>query len=263
MEKRRKNRQYGYLAPGTDDVVMRALDHQQVSGYSVGIVYIPDVWYPMVPGNVVNAYTYDFPVRLRAVPGLNNDRLHGADPTVAGDIIAVARQMIEQEGIRALSGACGFFGHFQRQVADALDIPVALSSMVQVPWIRTVLRPNQKIGVLTADGPNLTEGLMKSCGIDDPSVLLIKDLRHAPEFSAIMDCRGEFDNGKLCQEAVGAALDLLKEDADLGAILLECSDLPPYSAAIQAATQLPVFDFITLIRWLHHATTQRPYSGWM
>ena len=242
---------------------MRALDHQQVSGYSVGIVYIEDVWYPLVPGNVVNACTYDFPVRLRAVPGLSNQRLFRGDPTVADDVIALGRQMIEQEGIRALSGACGFFGNFQRQVADALDIPVALSALVQVPWIRSLLRPGQKIGVLTANQSALSPNLMKNCGIDDPGVLLVRDLCHAPEFSVVIVNRGEFDNGKARQEVVAAALDLLKEDADVGAILLECSDMPPYAAAVQAATQLPVFDFITLIRWLHNATTQRPYSGWM
>jgi len=51
-------------------------------------------------------------------------------------------------------------------------------------------------------------------------------------------------------EVVGLAKELLKKDGDIGAILLECSDMPPYAAAIQAETQLPVFDFITLIRWL-------------
>jgi len=257
------NRQYGYLAPGADDVVVRMLDHQQMSGYSVGIIYIEDVWYPMVPGNVVNACTYDFPVRMRAVPNLDIDRLFRADPTVADDIIALGRHMIEREGIRALCSACGFFGNYHRQVADALDIPVALSSLVQVPWVRSLLRPRQKIGVLTADQSSISERMLKSCGIDDPGLLVVKDLRHAPEFSAILEYRGQFDNGKVRQEVVGAALELLKEDADLGAIVLECSDMPPYAAAVQAATQLPVFDFITLIRWLHHATTQRPYGGWV
>jgi hypothetical protein len=263
MDKRHKNRQYGYLAPGADDVVVRMLDHQQMSGYSVGIIYIEDVWYPMVPGNVVNACTYDFPVRMRAVPNLDIDRLFRADPTVADDIIALGRHMIEREGIRALCSACGFFGNYHRQVADALDIPVALSSLVQVPWVRSLLRPRQKIGVLTADQSSISERMLKSCGIDDPGLLVVKDLRHAPEFSAILEYRGQFDNGKVRQEVVGAALELLKEDADLGAIVLECSDMPPYAAAVQAATQLPVFDFITLIRWLHHATTQRPYGGWV
>ena len=50
---------------------------------------------------------------------------------------------------------------------------------------------------------------------------------------------------------------------DLAAILLECSDMPPYAAAVQEATQLPVFDFITLIRWLRSGVAQRPYSGWI
>ncbi|MGA2082778.1 MAG: aspartate/glutamate racemase family protein [Holophaga sp.] len=263
MDRRIRNRQYGHLAPGTDDVVVRMRDHQQVSGYSVGIIYIEDVWYPMVPGNVVNASTYDFPVLMKAVPNLDIDRLFRADPAIADDIIALGRHMIEREGIRALCSACGFFGNFHKPVAEALDIPVALSSLVQVPWVRSLLKPSQKIGVLTADASSLTPNLLRNCFIEDPELLVVKDLRHAPEFSAILEYRGEFHNGKVRNEVVGAALDLLKEDCDIGAIVLECSDMPPYAAAVQAATQLPVFDFITLIRWLHHATTQRPYSGWV
>ena len=65
------------------------------------------------------------------------------------------------------------------------------------------------------------------------------------------------------QEVVDAALSLFEDEGDIGAILLECSDMPPYAAAVQEATQLPVFDFITLIKWLHNATAQRPYSGWI
>lgn len=263
MDKRLKNRRFGHLGPENSDVVVHMRDHQQVSGYSVGILYIEDVWYPMVPGNVVNACTYDFPVRMKAVPDLDIDRLFRADPTIADDLIALGRHMIEREGIRALCSACGFFGHFHRQVAEALDIPVALSSLVQVPWVRSVIKPSQKIGVLTADASSLTDNLVRGCLIEDRGQLVVKDLRHAPEFSAILEYRGQFDNGKVREEVVAAALELLEEDADIGAILLECSDMPPYAAAVQAATQLPVFDFITLIKWLHGATTQKPYSGWI
>jgi Asp/Glu/hydantoin racemase len=263
MDRRLKDRAYGYLTPENSNVVVRMLDHQQVSGYSVGIIYIEDVWYPMLPGNAVNAYTYDFPVRMKAIPRLDINRLFSADPAIGEEIIAVGRAMVEKEGIRALCSACGFFGNFHKQVAQALDIPVALSSLVQIPWIRSIIKPSQKIGVLTADAASLSERLLANCGIDDPGSLVVKDLRHAPQFSAILEYRGQFDNGKVQAEVVGAALALLEEDADLGAIVLECSDLPPYAAAVQAATQLPVFDFITLIRWLHCATTQKPYCGWV
>jgi hypothetical protein len=263
MDKRIKNRVFGQLTPDNDGVVVRMRDHQQVSGYSVGIIYIEDVWYPMVPGNVVNAHTYDFPVRMKAIPNLGIDRLLRGDPTIAQDIIAVGRHMIEKEGIRALCSACGFFGNFHRQVAEELDIPVALSSLVQIPWVRTIIKPRQKIGVLTADASSLTDRLLESCFVPDRGMLVVKDLRHAPQFSAVLEYRGEFDNGKVRQEVVAAALGLLGQDCDIGAILLECSDMPPYAAAVQAATQLPVFDFITLIKWLHGATTQKPYSGWI
>ena len=101
---------------------------------------------------------------------------------------------MEQEGVRAISAACGFFGHFHTQLAEAMDLPVALSSLVQVPWILTTLKRTQKIGVLTANASAISPGLLKSCCIQDPGRLVIRDLRHEPHFSAIMEDRGSFDN---------------------------------------------------------------------
>lgn len=262
MSKRIKNRHFGYANPHNMEWI-RMCNHQQIAGYSVGIVYVEDVFYPMVPGNVVNAYTYDFPVRMRAVPNLNVEKILSGDASFGAEIIRLGRHMIEKEGIRALCSACGFFGNFHKEVSAALDIPVALSSLVQISWIRSIIKPNQKIGILTADEASFTPRLLENVGILDSSDLVVKDMRHKEHFSAIMEYRGEFDNRKVQEEAVSASLEMQEEHEDIGAILLECSDLPPYSAAIQHATQLPVFDFITLINWLHLGTTQRQYSGWI
>lgn len=68
MDKRVKNRQFGYFTPQTCPAEVQMLNHQQIAGYSVGIIYIEDVYYPFVPGDVVNAYSYDFPVRMVPVP---------------------------------------------------------------------------------------------------------------------------------------------------------------------------------------------------
>ena len=264
MDKRIKNRRYGFFTPqDMYETPVRTLNRQQIAGYSVGVVYIEDVNYPFVPGNVVNASTYDFPVRMRGVPNLDIDRLFAADDSIAEDIIKLGEYMIKYEGVRALSSACGFFGNFHSEVAEALDVPVALSSLVMTPWIRSLLKPSQKIGILTADASSLTPKLFKSCRVGDTDDLIIKDLRHEANFSAILEYRGEFDNAAMHNEVVGKAMELLEEQADIGAILLECSDMPPYAYAVQAATQLPVFDFITLIKYLHTATTQKPYCGWI
>ena len=109
----------------------------------------------------------------------------------------------------------------------------------------------------------MTPELFRNCWIEDFSNIVIKDMMHSKNFAAVVDMHGHFHNGKAREEVVNAALELFEGDSEIGAILLECSDMPPYAAAIQQATQLPVFDFITLIRWLHNATTQRPYSGWI
>lgn len=263
MDKRAAGRQYGYLNSHNDARFVQSYNRQQIAGYSVGIVYIENVNYPMMPGNVVNAYTYDFPVRMKAVPNLTNDRLFNADPTIADDIIATARHMVDNEGVRAICSACGFFGNFHKQVAEAVDVPVALSSLVQLPWITSMIKGSQKVGILTANASALTPALFQNCGVSDQSNIVVRDMMHSDDFAAVVDMRGHFDNARARDEVVQAALSLFDGGDDIGAILLECSDMPPYAAAIQEATQLPVFDFITLIRWLHNGTTQRPYSGWI
>jgi hypothetical protein len=37
--------------------------------------------------------------------------------------------------------------------------------------------------------------------------------------------------------------------------------MPPYSAAVQRATGLPVFDWIGFINYVHHAVVRTPYQG--
>ncbi|MDO4552438.1 MAG: aspartate/glutamate racemase family protein [Bacillota bacterium] len=263
MENKTTGIQYGCLHGENDGRFIRTKPWQQMAGYAIGIVYIEHVNYPLLPGNVVNACTYDYPVRLRAVPNLTNQRLFNADPSIARDIIETAKHMVEKEGVRAVCSACGFFGNYHKQVAAALDVPVAMSSLVQLPWIRTLLRPGKKVAILTANGAAITPALFDSCGISDYNDVIIKDMLHSEEFAAVVDMRGHFDNEKARNEVVNAAVEAVAEGDGVGAILLECSDMPPYSAAIQEATGLPVFDFITLIDWMHKAVRQRHYSGWV
>jgi len=254
---------YGFYAPDNDDVPVSMMKGQNIAGYSVGIVYLDDVWYPLIPGNVVNACTYDFPVRMMAVPNLDNQRLFRADPTIADDLVAVAKHLVEKEGCRAICSACGFFGNFHKLVADSVDVPVALSSLVQAPWIKATLKKNQKIGVLTANAGSVTPSLLENCGIENPEYLVFKDTLQTKEFSAVVTMAGKFDNAIAKSEVVQCAREMVAENPDIGAILLECSDMPPYASYIQCEVGLPVFDFITLIRWLHNATAQRPYQGFI
>lgn len=258
-----KTRDYRYL--GNSDGLNRTFSiekGQVIAGYTIGILLL-DVWYPLLPGNVVNACTYDYPVRHKLVPGANQTRMHSGDPTLLEELIKAGREL-ESEGVRAVVGACGYFAHFQPQLAEALDVPVYLSSLLQVPWIKTGLKPEQKIGVLCADKPSLTPDVLKKVGINNPDSCVVAGLGDKPGFSAILKSdRGCFDNALVRKEVVEAAMELVACNPSIGAILLECSDMPPYSADVQAAVKLPVYDFITMINWVHQSVEQRPYYGYL
>lgn len=258
------NRRYGYFDTSNNNVTIQMRRGQNIAGYPIGIVYIEDVFYPMVPGNIVNGYTFPFPVRLKAVEGLDCQNLFDAADGVYEMVLKTCKKL-EKEGVRAISGACGFFGNYQAKIAEELSVPVALSSLVQLPWIATLLKKDQTIGVLTAQKDSFTDQLLDSCGVctELKKRLLVKDLGHEDQFSCIPEGRGVFDNGLVQQEVVGKAMEILKEAPNTGAILLECSDMPPYAYAVQAATGVPVFDFTTLIRWLHSAVAQTPYCGFI
>lgn len=258
------NRRYGYFDTSNNNVTIQMRRGQNIAGYPIGIVYIEDVFYPMVPGNIVNGYTFPFPVRLKAVEGLDCQNLFDAADGVYEMVLETCKKL-EKEGVRAISGACGFFGNYQAKIAEELSVPVALSSLVQLPWIATLLKKDQTIGVLTAQKDSFTAQLLDSCGVctELKKRLLVKDLGHEDQFSCIPEGRGVFDNGLVQQEVVGKAMEILEEAPNTGAILLECSDMPPYAYAVQAATGVPVFDFTTLIRWLHSAVAQTPYCGFI
>ena len=253
---------YGYIGQQTNTGPITQKNGQYVTGYAVGILYLDENNYPVIPGNVANCYTYNFPVQYKIIPGCTGQALLNGDRTLLDSIIQTAKQF-QSEGAKAITAACGFFGLFQSEVAEALDIPVYLSSLVQIPWIETGLKPNQKIGVLTAYEAGLTASLFQSCGVTNTDRLVIGDLSKEEEFSAIVEGRGSFDNEKLRKEVVQKAIELVKSDPHIAAILLECSDLPPYAYDIQKAVQLPVYDYISLIRWVHFANSQRPYVGFI
>lgn len=252
---------YGYLPAGAPIGPVRMAPAQVVAGFPVGVIYIEDVWYPMVPGNVVNASTFPFPVRLQPVRGLDISKLFGSERVDVSDSVLAACQELEQAGVRAICSACGFFGRYHARVSPRLNVPAALSSLVQIPWIRIIL-PGRKIAILTADSSSLDDEIWTSCGVGDTSDLVIGGLQNEPEFSCIIEGRGSFDNDGVQNEVVRLAKRLCEDD-QVGAVLLECSDLPPYAAAIQSAVGRPVFDFTTLIKWLHNAVAQKPYGGWV
>ena len=253
---------YAYLpGSGQVDAQYQVLPTQKATGHAIGIIEL-DCAIPFVPGNVSNASTFKFPVMYKVIKGATIPRMLSADPSLLEDIVAVGKEL-EEQGVRAVVGNCGYFGHFQKEVAKRLTVPTFLSSVLQAPIIIRSLKPDQKLGIVCGSAPHLTPSLLTQCGVEDLSRVAIIGGENCSEFQNIGQVTGHLNSYKIEQEIVGLAKRLVGDNPDIGAILLECTDLPPYAWAIQNAVRLPVFHYITMMNWIYDAVVSRPFTGFM
>lgn len=232
------------------------------SGEAIGILLL-ETSVPFIPGDVANATTYSFPVRFQRVEGFTVARAIGRDPTVYDALANAAGELVSQ-GVRAITGDCGFMAIHQQRLADALDTPVFLSSLLQIPFISSMLGTEEKVGVITADSRSLDDRLLTEIGIREPQRVVIEGLEQQPHFySFAIEETGTLDTDAVERAVVAAARHLVDRDPAVGAILLECSLLPPYAAAVQAALNLPVFDYITMINYVFSAVVRQRYTGFI
>jgi hypothetical protein len=123
-----------------------------------------------------------------------------------------------------------------------------------------MVKPAQRVGIVTADAGSLTPTHLQAAGVTGPVV--VRGMEGCPEFAATAwDDRPSLDVDAAEEEAVTVARRMVDDHPEVGIILLECSLLPPYAAAIQAATERPVFDFTHLVAMAHDACARQRFGG--
>ena len=227
-------------------------------GHAVGILLL-DHSAPAVPGDVLNARSFEYPVAYRYVEGLTVDRVFAGDPDCEPLVVAASREL-EAMGVGGISTNCGFLLRYQDAVARAVRVPVFLSSLLQLPLIAAGTGRTRPIGLVVANAAALRNDLLERSGVPMETPLVVADLADRPEFRrCFLDQCGELDRDRMERETVEAARGLVEREPDVAAILLECAVLPAYAAAVQRATGRPTFDFMTLIDFFHGAQHRRAY----
>lgn len=219
-------------------------------GNFLGIMMV-DMTAPLIPGDVGNALSYDFPVRYKVLKNIPPDWYF--DETGADDsrcqILIEAAQELEAEGCRAITAGCGMFSVYQDRVAAAVDIPVFLSPMLMVPLLLRMLNVRKKVGIMTGGAEQLKdERFLKTVGITEPERLVFSENLPRGEAYEVygLGTKTSLDCDVFKEEVVTTAVQLYRESPDLGCFLLECSSFPPFARAIAQETGLPVFDTISL-----------------
>jgi hypothetical protein len=231
-----------------------------MTGITIGVLCL-ETSFTKIPGHIRSPSTFDFPVRYQVVPGATPERVvRQADPRLLDPFIAAAREL-EAAGVAAITGACGFLVLFQQQLADAVGVPLYASSLIQLPMVHRMLRSDRTVGLLVARKRSLTSRHLAAIGAESVPVC-VAGMDDQPEFREVMleGRRVELDADRLGREVMTEVDQLARDHPEMGALVIECTDLVPFAHAIQARIGLPVFDIVTLTQMVHRSLARRPFA---
>ena len=219
-------------------------------GPLMGIIML-DTRFPRLKRDAGNPKSYSCNTMIKRIAGAGVRNIVSASrpKEFTSDFIDAARE-IEEAGASAVTTTCGFMIAFQKEIEKHVSIPVLTSSLLQIPLIENSLPRCRKIGIITADSQSLMWDHLKIAGASERSRFMIEGMEDKAEFRrAILGNSATLDKKKLGSEVLKTANELVSADAHLGAFLLECTNLPPYSQLLRKTFGIPVFDFITMINW--------------
>ncbi|WP_287981271.1 aspartate/glutamate racemase family protein [Acidiphilium sp.] len=230
-----------------------------IYGAPLGILML-EARFPRIPGDMGNAATWPFPVLYHVVRGATPalvvlERARGLLPAfleAAADLVAL--------GAEAITTNCGFLALFQAQLAAHVRVPVATSALLQVPWVQAALPPGQRVGVVTISAATLSPAHLAAAGVPPDTPVAGPD--PAGEFVRVLIGaeKDDLDVDRAEDEVLAAGRALVAQRPDVGAIVLECTNMAPYAAAMQAALGRPVYDIYSLVTWFHAGLRPRAWG---
>ena len=229
-----------------------------VYGASVGILLL-ESRFPRIPGDGGNAETWPFPMLYRVVGGATPDKVVRDRGGIVEEFAAAARGLAAI-GADGITTNCGFLVLHQDRLAQACEVPVASSSLLQVPWVERLLPPGRRVGVVTVEAGSLTPRHLECAGArpDTP----VEGTEGGAEFTRVLlGDELELDVDRACEDVIAAARRLVERNRDIGAIVLECTNMPPYAAEVSCATGLPVYDFYSFVCWFQAGLRPRRFDG--
>jgi len=220
---------------------------------ALGIIML-NTRFPRAVGDIGNPETFTFPVRYRIVAQATVDRVVRADGLSAAlvDGFVAAAHELAAAGVAGLTTSCGFVAICQNELARRCPLPMVASSLCQVPLVQAALPAGRRVGVITIDARKLTPAHLAA--VSAPADTPFVGTEGGTELTRVIERDlQELDPAKACQDVLDAGEALVAKAPDVGAIVLECTNMAPYARALALHLGLPVFDILSLLEWWHRS----------
>lgn len=222
-------------------------------------ILVLDTIFPRIEGDVGNPGTWRFPVKMRRVEGATPTRVTGPEVETLLERFAEGALALAGEGVAGITTTCGYLAVLQSRLAERCPVPFAASSLLQVPSVQATLAPGKRVGVITFSAELLTPAHLSGAGA--PADTPCEGLSAESEFyRMIIENRDAIDIAAAERDVTAAGRRLIERCPEVGAIVVECANMPPYSAALRAALGLPVFDPVDFLEWFYASLRPRRFS---
>jgi aspartate/glutamate racemase len=235
-----------------------ALGGKTLYGASVGILML-ETRFPRIPGDMGNAETWPFPVLYKVVPGASPRRVVREKAEGLLDELLAAADELVRLGADGITTTCGFLSLYQRDIAAHVGVPVATSSLMQIPFVECVLPPGKRVGILTVSAASLTADHLRAAGADPATPVVGTD--DGSEFSRVMiNDEERLDVAAAERDILAAGDELVARHDGIGAVLLECTNMVPYARTLSQRLRLPVFSIYTFVTWFQSGLIPRDFG---
>jgi hypothetical protein len=172
-----------------------------------------------------------------------------ADPGLF-ELVAAAGRSLVSRGATVVATSCGYFPPFRQTLAEALAVPVATSPMMMLPTLLASLAPGRKVLVVAAIADGVDRRCLRACGVPDHDlhrVVTVGMDRPGHFADAILAHRLPPRQEEFARQLTEVVTSALDAEPDIGAVVLECGEMPAAGAAVRAACGLPVVDYASYL----------------
>ena len=238
-------------------------------GMGLGVLLLDEI-YPGFPGDVRNASGFPYPIQYEVVEGVDIQALvYQKDKGVCLEPINRAAQRLEYMGCRAIVAECGYFSYFQKDIVVSVNVPVFMSSLLQIPWAQQVIGSNRVVGVLMSCKDVLQDEHLTNVGVELGSNYVVggvMDDNACPQFHNLWTAgvRPEIPQAlyeKAEKDFLEQAVEFFKTYSNMGAMVLECTGFPPFARTLQREIDIPIFSWGTLFDFAYSIVAHRDYYG--